>query len=409
MTKPALSLLLFPLLLRADFTAARWQFRRSLPVERPQPVCAVRLDRVTYAAARADLADLRVLREGDEIPYVLETLSGGSEYHEMQPEMLNKAAVPGAGVQVTLDLGAAPAKHDRLRVGAGEKNFRRRVRIETSDDRKRWAIARDDGYIFDVSQGDRPASSLTVDYPVSTRRYVRATFFGWANPAAVQRVWLAYHAERPEVRETTASLEPQRAEDAKTQSTVLDVDLGVAGLPHDRAQIETPAPSFQRDVEADSSPDGRQWRFAGRGAIHRLPGGDSLAVRFAEQHDRYLRLRIFNRDNQPLPISSVMIDAPARRVTFECRVPGRYWLYSGNQEARRPGYDLAAILSSRQVAAERLTALGPQERNPDYRPPPSPAKPWSDRHPIVLYGALTAAVVVMGSLSLRLLLKAKSA
>jgi len=47
--------------------------------------------------------------------------------------------------------------------------------------------------------------------------------------------------------------------------------------------------------------------------------------------------------------------------------------------------------------------------NPGYRPPPVPVKPWSERYPQVLYGTLVMAIVVMGYVTIRFLLKVKNA
>lgn len=173
-----LSLFCLGTLARADFDPTRWQFRRALAVAQPQQVCTVTLDRTIYASAQTTLADLRLARDGQEIPYVIETLAGSVEQEELRPQTLDQSVSPGAGLQLTLDVGAA-AKHNRLRISTALTNFRTRVRIETSGDARLWAVARADGYVFDFSQGARKISVLTVEYPLSTRRYVRATFFGW--------------------------------------------------------------------------------------------------------------------------------------------------------------------------------------------------------------------------------------
>ena len=47
--------------------------------------------------------------------------------------------------------------------------------------------------------------------------------------------------------------------------------------------------------------------------------------------------------------------------------------------------------------------------NPGYRPPPPPVKPWSERYPQLLYGTLAVAILVMGYVTVRFLLKVKNA
>jgi hypothetical protein len=192
MTKLALNALAFAALLRADFDPSRWQFRRSIQLEGTDSIASVKVDAAVYRGSAVRLADLRVIRAGVERPYLLETLRGSFEEKELQPNVINKAAVPATGVEVTLDLGGK-ASHNRLRVTTPDRNFKQRVRIETSDDGKRWAIAREDGYIFDFSQGDRRVAVLTVDYPVSTRRFVRATIYAWSDPSSLESALLTYY------------------------------------------------------------------------------------------------------------------------------------------------------------------------------------------------------------------------
>src|SRR5262249_38718729 len=134
-----------------------------------------------------DLADLRIVKGGEEVPYVIDTMGGSVEERECYPDMVNRSVIRGSGLQITLDLarcGPNP-RHSRIRLATRETNFRQRVRIETSGDNRVWSVTREDGYIFDFTQSDKKFSVLTVDYPVSTRRFVRATIFGWSDPGAV--------------------------------------------------------------------------------------------------------------------------------------------------------------------------------------------------------------------------------
>jgi hypothetical protein len=406
MRKAVLSLLAFTALLRADFNPARWQFRRSLMAGEAQQVSAVTLDRAVYAGAQAGLADLRVIREGAEVPYVIETLTGSAEERELRPGILDRSVVPGAGLQLTLDVGGA-AKHNRLRISTSEVNFRTKVGIETSEDGRRWAVARANGYVFDFSQGDRRVSVLSVDYPVSTRRYVRATFFGWLRTDAVTGAWLTRWQERPSRWQTIATVEPARTEDRRASLLVLD--LGADRLPHSRLRFETGAAPFYRACDIESSPDRKDWRYVAGAVLYRFADEESPALEFAEQHDRYLRLRIFNGDDRPVPVRSVTLETLERRVKFLPAAAGEYWLYYGDPEAQPPTYDLGTILARRSPAPEVLLAAASEQRNPAYRPPPPPLKPWSERHPEVLYGTLAAAILGMGYVTVRLLSVVKRA
>jgi hypothetical protein len=406
MRRAVLSLLCFGALLRAESKPARWQFRREMTVLQAQQNCVVPLDRTVYEDARSDLADLRVVRDGQEIPYVIETLTGSLEQAELRPEILDRSVVPGAGLELTLDLGRA-AKHNRLRIATSLENFRTRVRIETSADGRHWAVARDKSYVFDFTQNGRSISVLTVDYPLSTRRYVRATFFGWMRTDAVREAWLTDYRERSAVWQAVAVAQPVEVQDERSSLVVLD--LGAAGVPHSRLRLEIDAPMFQRACEIDSSNDRKAWAYVGAGVVFRVPDEESTVLQFPEQWDRYVRLRIFNGDDRPLPVKRAVFETIERRVEFLAGPAGGYSLYYGNPGARAPAYDLAAILARRAPEPAIMLTAGPAQRNPAYVPPPVPEKPWSDRYPAVLYTVLAAAILGMGYVTVRFLMKVKQA
>ena len=369
---------------------------------RPAPVASFAIDVPLYQGSRARLSDLRIIRDGSETPYVVRTLAGSHEEREWKPALLNKAAVPGSGIEATLDLGSHPTTHNRLRVATRQKNFKQRVRIEISDDSRTWAIARDDGYIFDFSQGDRKVSVLSVDYPQSTRRFVKLTIFGWSDPEYLDSAWLTYYTSTSGTADTLATIAASASQDPKTQTTLLLADIGFDGLPHDRLQFTIDPGLFYRTVEIEASSDSKNWIFAGQGVISHTADREDSTVSFSEEWDRYLRLRIFNHDNPPLAVRRLTLSAFRRVVEFPATAGGRYWLYYGNPDAKQPAYDFAQTMP-REATAVAMT-LGPQEPNPAYRKPEPPVKPWSDRHPQVLYGVLLAAILIMGFFAVKFLL-----
>src|SRR4029079_19091858 len=93
------------------------------------------------AGSRADLADLRVSRDGEEVPFVLETVAEVTGRAERVAEIFNQSVIPAVGLRLTLRL-PGDIKHNTVRIETGERNFRQSVRVETSEDGKRWAIVR---------------------------------------------------------------------------------------------------------------------------------------------------------------------------------------------------------------------------------------------------------------------------
>jgi len=405
MIKLVLSLLAAGCLLRADFDPAHWQFRQPVQVQQAAAVSAFVVDSGVYRESLAGLADLRIVRgERDlvEVPYQLEVLSGSREEVELPATLRNKAFVPGEGVQVVLDAGGH-AEHNRVRISTSQKNFKQGLRVETSDDSKNWAVVQDDGLIFDVSQADRQVSDLTVEYPASTRRYVRLTIPGWQEPAYLESAWLSHFKESNAVRDVLSTLVPVVEEDDKTRATSFLFDIGFQGLPYDRLDVKAKPGFFARSLEVWTSGDQKAWTLAGEGVLSRTAERERLQIQVPEQWNRYLKLRVFNEDNPPLALERVMLSAPRRVVKFPSTTSGAYWLYAGNHAARQPGYDFGQVIPAKTQAMP--VALGAIEANAGYR---AMERPWTDRNPWLLNLVLVLAVALMGLVTVRFLMKVKA-
>jgi hypothetical protein len=391
------------LLLAAGFDPAPWKYRAPLRAPAGNGLAVFPFDATMYANMRADLGDLRIVQDGGEVPFFVETVVDSLDERECHPTLVNRSA-GGDGVEVTADLAVCrqEPRHSRIRLATGESNFRSRVRIETSDDNRRWSVAREDGYIFDFTQDGRKFSALTVDYPLSTRRYVRATVFGWTKPDAITDAWSLYRTERRAQQYTIANIAPARSEDAATRSSLLLLDLGRPGLTHSRVRLEAEGGSFHRAVELEASGDAKTWTVVATGTIFQVPGERSLSISFPERRDRYLRIRVFNGDDRPPSIQRVVVETPRRLVKFQPRQSGEMWVYYGNAGASAPVYDLAMTLSRQAPAAEVEATVGEPLQNPEYR---AGVAPWSDRNPAVLYSVLGAAILVMGVVTVRFLRK----
>jgi len=384
----------------AGFDLSTRRFRRPIPLSPGDKPALVKLDRDVYSGSRADLADLRILRDGDEVPFVLETVAEVTGRAERVAEIFNQSVIPAVGLRLTLRL-PGDLKHNSVRIETGERNFRQSVRVETSEDGKRWAIVRDNGAIFDFTQDNRRLSSLTVEYPVSTQPQIRLTIGGWTKIDAVTGAYVDYQEHRAAARETLAEVTPKVTEDATHQTTLAVIDAGAAGLPVDRVYIDTPAESFLRAIDVESSSNGTDWRLVKQGAIERWSGERTVAIDIPDTRDRYFRLRVYNRDDRPIGITGARLEGLIRTLKFLATERGDYHLFYGAIDARAPVYDLAAVLSHQKKEDAKEWTLGAVEPNPSYRPPAEPLKPWSERHPGILYTVLGAAVLGLGIATVR--------
>src|SRR6266851_4615305 len=82
------------LMIAAGLDLSARRFRKAIPLTPSEGLAVVRLDREVYAAARPDFADLRIARDGEEVPFVLETNAAASERQERLAEIVNQSVLP---------------------------------------------------------------------------------------------------------------------------------------------------------------------------------------------------------------------------------------------------------------------------------------------------------------------------
>ena len=109
---------------------------------------------------------------------------------------------------------------------------------------------------------------------------------------------------------------------------------------------------------------------------------------------------IENRDDQPLPIASVRLEMRQRKICFD--VPGGasgLALYYGDPRLVAPVYDYDRLfaVSDKALVAE----LGAEVLNRDFRAMPAEERPFTERHPEVLWIALLAVICALGAVALR--------
>ncbi len=390
---------LLAVLAYADFAPSAWQYRKLIRPE-VRPANSVRVDRDVYFIAREDLADLRIVHGVDEVPYLIVTATLQVKEKEV-PATMQDRAVTAEGVEAVLSFERV-VPHNRLTVQAGITNFRHKVQLYGSVDGREWALIKKDAYLFDFTADEHHASLLTLDYPTSTRRFLKVVIEGAKDPAILSGASVLLREERPAVWQEIAKFpDPSPIEDDKLHATSYDFDFGAPGAPRDRVLLTIADPAFHRSVAVLWGVDGKEWIADSFASVYRTEGSESLLVPTGARRSRYMRVTLYHGDDKPLKLKSVTVETIARSMIFPSTNPGEYWMYFGNANARTPSYDLAMVLAKGTVDnAVSVQAEGRQE-NPGYKPPEPPVKPLSEQYPGVLYGVLGVAVLGLGYFAIR--------
>ena len=110
-----------------------------------------------------------------------------------------------------------------------------------------------------------------------------------------------------------------------------------------------------------------------------------------------ITLRIDNGDDPPLKIDAVQPHSVERRLYFEPQGKTSLKLYYGDEKLSTPVYDYAKFFKADPAAVQ--ARLGPDTHNPSYTGRPDD-RPWSERHPVVLWAAMILAVAILALLAI---------
>ena len=117
------------------------------------------------------------------------------------------------------------------------------------------------------------------------------------------------------------------------------------------------------------------------------------------QHPAVVRVAVRNGDDRPLAIDAVRLEMRERQLCFDApATAGPIALYDGDTAAAAPVYDYARLFVPGSPAQPAV--LGPEQPNPGYVAHAEP-RPFTERHPQLLWLALIAMVGSLGAVAFR--------
>ncbi len=399
-------LLLVVIFAYADFTSRDWRYYKDLSGPLKPAVCAMQLDAEVLAGARLDLSDLRLItHQGIEQPYEVYIHRGKQRVQTYEAKMYNLTRVPGKGTRFELDLGTSGKPINQISIQSPDRDFRYQVTVEGSPDSRNWVVVRKGAAIFDFS-GEVHARSTVVKLPETTYRYLHVTVH--EADGRLLNVSGASAEQEIERRGRRIKLKPvstRIVQDLQRRATDVFLDLGHRNQPCDQAEVIFEDDNVSRgcQVSVSENPAG-PWSARDAGVIFRYHtatfAGEQTRLSFPELRGRYVRISVLNWDNEPIQVTGAKLYAVPRVLLFEWdpRQPVR--LYYGADAPGKPQYDPSIMERLRQAQPRVGLALGPQQGNPEYRPP---QKPWTEQRPWLLWLVIAVAVLVVGGMILRMM------
>jgi hypothetical protein len=356
------------------------------------------VDEAIWQHARADLGDLRLVAGDKEVPFALSIERGSEQREHKDVPVLQESAVQGK-TQFLIDMSQI-GEYSRVELRVGTKNYVAHAEVEGQDDPhgKKWAIL-GDGILYDLSTENLGSNSV-LRLPVSRYKFLRVTLDGPVQPKDVQGAFTELGEGRSPLYRTVASATRQ---ERRGKDTLYFFEFS-GSVPIERIvfTIDPAQPNFRRSVEIEDDKSG--WLGSGEiSRVHMLRNARKIDSEVSDVcvstrgHNK-IQVIIHNGDDPPLQIASASLQQYQRRVYFDLRAQGQLTLYYGDEKLEPPIFDYAKLFQQDKGAV--AATLGPEIANVAYKGRPDD-RPWSERHPAVLWGAIVAAVMILGTVALR--------
>lgn len=386
-----------------------WLYSRPIPVSGNGGPSELALPVQIFPHVENRLADLRIIDDrGAEVPYILLSEDGRATAESRAASLRENSYVPGGYTQVVVDLGEHVLFHNSVSISTPETDFINWVEVAASDDARTWRIVKARAPISRFNK-ENLAGNQTVRYSENNARYLRLRVFepNGQFPVTSATVSFAAVVHEAERKPLPVPVTP----DPSVPSTLWTADFGTDRYPVSEIAFETTQPEFYRAVRILTSEDAKEWQFFSGGEIYRYKVGDkleeSLRVRFYDSWgSRFWRIEIVNANDAPLSSLQPAFLTIARALFFYPQ-PGRaYRLLYGNARAQWPQYDLArtAHVTMASKSAAPTVEPGPEELTSNYADP----RPFTERHPTLLWVALAVAIILLAFTALRTLRTASS-
>jgi hypothetical protein len=392
------SLRLFAVFLTATASISYFKYERPLQPTQSGGQHYIVLDETIWQHARADLGDLRIYSAEKEIPYMLTIERGGSAIEQKNISVLQPGTLNGK-TQFLLDMSDI-SRYDRVELRLRTKNFVAHARVEGSDDAHgvSWSNL-GTTTLYDLSD-EKLGHNSTLHIPVTTYKYLRVWIDNFVKPLDVESATAGMSLEEKAVWRDLNS-QPERGQQGHDTVFIVSIPKNV---PLERVflSVDPSQANFRRDINIQS--DSGMWFGSGEiSRIHMNRNGQRIDVEqswldVGGTGPGPFKIIIHNGDDAPLKITDIRLQQYERRIYFDSDPGASFRLYYGDEKLGPPVYDYAKLFQ-RDASASQVK-LAAEEQNAAFSGRPDD-RPWSERHPAVLWVTIIAAVMILGGIALR--------
>jgi len=388
-------------------------FRYERPLSVAQSggqTCAV-IDPAVFAHAAPQLADLRLYQQGVETPYVIQ-LAEPIKTEEKSIAPLNLGDRHGLTV---FDAEMPEAHYRDVELAISAQDFIATVTVAGSQTESGSPQTRIGSYtVFDLTK-QKLGRSTALHLPESDFRFLHFSISGPLKPESITGISVEHSpATSPKYESVAASSNGVE----KSHSSLFEF-MVPAHVPVDRVTLTpgaTPA-LFSRDVSiavaaqidkpSDESEPARPTVYAGNVLrVHKVQEGHAIdeerlsidvPAPLLESATKWT-VTIDNGDDAPLKPEAVRLEMVERSLCFDAVANRQYAVFYGDSALTAPRYDYATLFVA-QSDPMAVTA-GAESENAAFQQRPDD-RPFTEKHPALLWAALIAVVALLGGIALQ--------
>lgn len=390
-------------------------FRYTRPVEATgaSGQSCVAIDPRVFAHATAGLADLRLYNGETEVPYALRVASSPA-VPAVEVAALNLGSNGG---ETVFDAAMPEGSYSDVSLSIKAQDFIASVEVSGSQAQGPGKPETNLGTftIFDLTK-QRLGRSTVLHLPQSDLRYLHFRIDGTVKPDEIGSVTVGpARSGDPKYAVVAESTKVTR----DGHDSVIEFDVP-DNTPVDRIVFVPGAQpaNFSRDftirVKSNRAPKSREEAAQNEFTlsagnverVHRAEVGRRIDVEnltvavpsWALEGAAHWKIKVANGDDAPVDWRAVRLEMLERSLCFDAAAGAAYSLYYGDPALAAPQYDYARLFAAQPGAS--VGKLGDERANAGFRPRPD-ERPFTERHPALLWLALGAVVLVLGRVALK--------
>ena len=365
MLKICCIVVLFLCMYNANAQIETFKYRRALasPTETWHQIS---IPEAMFSKLRKDYGDIRIVgftAEGDTIqaPYIIRYGSALMKKELEGLKIINQSTT-AEGHYYTFSLESKELINQIL-LEFDRPNFEKKVSLMGSHSDGEWFLILKDYRILSIQNDNTDYTYSTLHFPPSDYTKYRL-FIPGEKSLNLKNAKIALNKTREVTHNNYKIIEQELYLDKKTSRTTIKIKLANE-VPVSLLQLNIAEQyAYHRPIQLQVVTDSNlikeaivySYKTVFNGALSSKvePNFNFVGVR-----GQQFRLSITNNDNEPLTIDNIQLKGPAYQIIARFTKPATYYLYYGNEENRKPKYDIQ--LPEEEEIYQNVLSLGEEK------------------------------------------------